>query len=150
MRGGDRDRVAQPQLVEFGDRALRRQPFGLVDGQHDRTPRFAQQVGDRRVLRRETLAPVDEEDDDVGFGDGLLRLPRHRVQDAGRGLGLEAAGVDDEIRLVAEARAAVVAVASQAGKVGDQRVARPGQPVEERRLADVGPADEGYGGKHGL
>ena len=47
-------------------------------------------------------------------------------------------------------RAAVVAVARQPGKVGDQRVARLGQPVEQRGLADVGPADQRDGGEHGV
>ena len=69
-------------------------------------------------------ARVDQEDDDVGFGDRLPRLLRHLVQDAFRRHRLEPAGVDDEIRPVADARAAVVAVARQAGEVGDERGAR--------------------------
>ena len=47
-------------------------------------------------------------------------------------------------------RVAVVAVARQAGEVGDDRVARPGHAVEQRRLADVGPADEGDHRFHGV
>ena len=68
--------------------------------------------------------------------------------DAGRVLGLEAAGVDDDELVAADLGVAVVAVARQAGEVGDDRVARPGQAVEERRLADVRPADEGDHGFH--
>ena len=41
---------------------------------------------------------------------------------------------------------AVVAVARQAGEVGHDRVAALGEPVEQRRLADVGAADEGDDG----
>ncbi len=66
-------------------------------------------------------ARVDEEDDDVGLGDRLARLLRHLVQDAVLRDRLEAAGVDDEERPVADAPAAVVAVARQPGKVGDER-----------------------------
>ena len=47
------------------------------------------------------------------------------------------------------ARAAVVPVARQPGKVGDERVARPREPVEQRRFADVRAADEDEGGQHG-
>ena len=43
----------------------------------------------------------------------------------------------------ADAGVAVVAVARQAGEVGDDGVARLRQAVEQRRLADVGPADDG-------
>ena len=45
-------------------------------------------------------------------------------------------------------RVAVVPVARQAGEVGDDRIARLRHAVEERRLADVGPADEGDDGFH--
>ena len=47
------------------------------------------------------------------------------------------------------AAAAVVAVARQPREVGDQRGPGLGQPVEQRRLADVGAADEDEGGQHG-
>ncbi len=112
-------------------------------------PGAAQQVGDRPVLRRQPGAAVDEEQRRrrlrrsparVCFAISC-RMPvlRHR---------LEAAGVDDEERAVADAPAAVVAVAREAREVGDQRGARARQPVEQRRLADVGAADDDEGGQH--
>ena len=58
------------------------------------------------------------------FGDRGLRLLRHLVQDPRRRDRLEAAGVDDDEFALAGARAAVVAVARQSRKVGDERVAR--------------------------
>ena len=111
-------------------------------------PRAAQVVRDVVVLRREAGAHVDDEDHHVGLGDGLARLLGHLLDDAGRRLGLEAAGVDDDELVVADAAVAVVAVAREAGEVGDDRVARLRQPVEQRRLADVGAADEGDDGFH--
>ena len=64
---------------------------------------------------------------------------------------LEPAGVDDEIGGIADARATVVAIASQTGEVGDERGARPRQAIEQRRLADVGTPDETSqrSGEHG-
>ena len=59
-------------------------------------------VGDVAVLPAQAGAAVDHEDHDVGLGDRLARLARHLVQDAGLGDRLEAAGVDDEERLLAE------------------------------------------------
>ena len=49
---------------------------------------------------------------------------------------------------LADAAVAVVAVARQAGEVGDDRVAALRHAVEQRRLADVGPADDGDDGLH--
>ena len=43
---------------------------------------------------------------------------------------------------VAEPRLALAAVPGHAGQVVDQRQAPPDQPVEQRRLADVRPADD--------
>ena len=43
---------------------------------------------------------------------------------------------------------AVVAVAREAGQVGDERVARARQPVEKRRFPHIGAPDEGNYGFH--
>jgi hypothetical protein len=83
-----------------------------------------------------------------GLRDRRLRLLRHFVQDAARGNRLEPAGVDDQIFALAGARAAVVAIARQSGKIGDERIARLRQAVEERRFADIRSADESDGGEH--
>ena len=95
-------RLAQAKLVELARGALRREAFGLVRPQHDRPSRAAQQIGDRLVLRGDALPRIDQKDDDVGFGDRLPRLLRHLEQDAVAGDGLEAPGVDDEERHLAD------------------------------------------------
>ncbi len=132
MRRRDRKRLAERELVEFRGGTLGQHAFGLVHRQHQRSARSTQQVGDDLVLRRQAFAAVDQEHDDVGFGDRGACLLRHRVHDPRRRLGLEAAGVDDEIRPVAAEAASVVAVARQSRKVGDQRVARLRESVEQR------------------
>ena len=141
-------RLAQAQFVEFAGRPLGRQPLRLVGGQHDGPARTAQEVRDVPVLVGEPLPGIDEKDDDVGLGDRLPRLLGHLVQDAFLRDGFEAAGVDDEKGLLADAGAAVVPVARQAREIGDERGAGPGQPVEERRLADVRAPDDDQGGQH--
>jgi hypothetical protein len=63
--------------------------------------RAAQQYRrDRAVLRCEAPARVDDEDDDVGFGDRRLCLARHRGVDA-RSRRLETTGVDDNVVAIA-------------------------------------------------
>jgi hypothetical protein len=77
-----------------------------------------------------------------------LRRKRAMSWSAGGLLGLEAAGVDDDELAPAELGVAVVAVARQAGEVGDDGVAALRDAVEERALADVGAADQGDDGLH--
>jgi hypothetical protein len=115
----------------------------------DGPPRPAQEVGDVAILLGKPCSRVDEKDDDVGLGDRLARLLRHLVQDAVLRDRLEPAGVHHQERPVADAAARVVAVAREPGVVGNERRAGPGQPIEERRLADVGTADDDEGREHG-
>ena len=105
-----------------------------------RTAAPAQLFGDDAVLRREPSPGIDGKEHDVGFVDRLPRLPRHLVVDAFGRDRLEAAGIDDEIRLVPYPALAVMAVARDPGRVGDDRIAAARQSVEKRRLADIGPA----------
>ncbi|MCY1523224.1 hypothetical protein D9M68_581120 [compost metagenome] len=141
--------VAEAQLVEVDQLGAVVHAFGLVGRQHAGLAQPAQLVGDVVVLRREAFAGIDHEDHDVGLGHGLPRLLGHFLVDAAAGIGLEAAGVDHDELVLAQAAVAVVAVAREAGEVGDDGVARLGQAVEERRLADVGTADQGHDRLHG-
>ena len=54
----------------------------------------------------------------------------------------EPGGVDDGEGEIAEPRLALAPVARHAGLIVDQRQLLADQPVEQRRLADVGPADD--------
>ncbi len=91
---------------------------------------------------------VDHEHQGVGEldrGFGLLLHPRRQ-----RALGalVEAGGVDDGEFEIARACLALAAVAGDAGLVIDQRELLPDQPVEQRRLSDIGPADDGNRKRH--
>ena len=61
---------------------------------------------------------------------------------------LEARGVDDGEAQRAEPAGALAQVAGHAGLVVDERQPPPDEAVEERRLADVGTADDGEGEGH--
>ena len=142
VRRRDRDRLAQPQFVELGNGAVRLQAFGLVDGEHHRPARLAQQVGDVLVLRRQSVAAVDQENDDVA----IRRSPGASAWPFRAGCREVATWARSRrcrrrsTRWSPAKRTAVVAVPRQTRKVRDERVARLGQPIEQRRLADVGPA----------
>ena len=148
VRGGDRVRRAEPEFVELRGRDRGVQPLGLVRDEPDARARLPQLPGDPAILRRHALARVGEEDDRVGLGDRRRRLLRHLAEQSVSRHRLEPAGIDDVVRPVPEPAVAVVPVAREAGGVGDERVPRPRQAVEESRLADVGPADDDDGGFH--
>src|SRR3546814_9004122 len=54
--------------------------------------------------------------------------------------------LDDEGAFLQHA-GAVLAITRQPRQIGDQRIARPGQTIEQGRLADIGTADENEGGQ---
>ena len=128
--GGDHVRVAHAELIEVGDDGAVLHALALVHDQHDLAARLAQEVGDGLVVRRHALAAVDDEDDDVRFGHGLLGLQGHLVHDAFLGDRLETAGVDDQEWAFADAAFAVVTIARQARQVRHQRIARAGETIE--------------------
>ena len=97
---------------------------------------------------RDAGAGVDHEEDDVGLGDGHLGLPAHARFKAIAGDVLEAGGVEQAEAQIADAALALAAVAGDARRVVDQRDAPAHQPVEQRRFADIGPADNGDGDGH--
>lgn len=148
MCTGNRQWLAQCQLVEFcGDhRAIH--AFGLIDRQQHRAGRAAQAVGDHLILRREAAARIDHENNGIGLVDGLERLTRHFGHDAFLGHRFQTAGVHDQIRFVADTPTPVMTVARHPRHVVHQRVTCAGEPVEQSGLADVGTPDKNQSGKH--
>jgi hypothetical protein len=123
-------RIAEPELVEVrGDRAVLH-PLGLVDDEENRPANLAQIVGNRLVLRRETIAAVNNEHDDVRFFNCLTGLARHLMEDAVFGDRFETAGVHHEVRALAGAAFAVVAIACETRQVGNERITRARETVE--------------------
>jgi hypothetical protein len=123
-------RVAETEFVEVRGHGAVLHPLGLVDDEENRPAGLAQVVGNRLVLRRETVAAIDDEHDDVRFLDRLAGLARHLMEDAVLGDRLETAGIDDEVRPFARAPLAVVTIARQARQVGNERVTRARETVE--------------------
>ena len=103
--------------------------------------------GELPVVGGQAGARVDHEQDA-----SHRRSPSRSARASGRRASpvalLEAGGVDDGEGEIGEPRLALAAVARHARLVVDQRQLAPDQPVEQRRLADVGPADDRNPGAH--
>ena len=139
VQPADRVRLAQAERPQFGGVGLAALVVDLGDGEHDRTPGAAQGARDDQVGLGGAGAAVDDEQHEVGGGDGALGLRRHhRLQPAG--VRLPAAGVDEGEPAPAPQRVVGDPVAGDPGNVLHDRLAAAEDPVDQRRLADVRPA----------
>ena len=146
--GGDGNRLAEPQLERLVEAVGAGPSLALVGDQYDRPAGLPHRARESRIGRHHSIARIEQEQHCVGLGNGRLALRAHaRGDGAGRGF-LEARRVDEPQRVAADLGLALAPVAREARHVRDQRRTSCGQPVEERRLADVGPPDNGNGWRH--
>ena len=90
----------------------------------------------------EAGARVDDEQDRVAILESLLRLCAHAPGERFGIALLEASRVNDRECEIGKSRVAFAAVAGDARLVIDQRELASHQTVEQRRFADVRPADD--------
>ena len=147
MLRGHADHALEPELPELVDRFFGIPPIGLVHDQH-RPSRFGTKVlGDLPIFRDHAGRAVDHEEDEVRVLErpaGLIaNLPgerRHRrvaVFESARVGQLVAAAVIelDDVRQP---------IAGHARQIVRERAPFSGEAIEERRLADVRPADDDH------
>src|SRR5207244_11524771 len=139
---------AESERMEVRGHHVGVEPLGLVEDERDRLSGAAQLARHELILRREPGARVGEQQQPIGLGDRTLGLGAHLRLDAAR-VPRGPAGVDDDAGNRTHPAEAVLPVARESGHVRYDGVARCGEHVEERRLADVRPADEGDHGQHG-
>ena len=143
MFGGNGDRLAEAELERRIEALLGRAAFALVGDEHDRASRRADQLGERLVVGGDAFARIDDEEHEIGRGQRRFALLAHALGNrAALGL-LEAGRVDDGHGIAGEIGFAVASVARQPRHIRDERGTAARQPVEQRRLADVGAADDG-------
>ena len=104
--------------------------------------RLAQDLRELLVARRDALARVDDEEDEVCLADRGPRLLGDLARDRMRVGDVDAAGVDRHELLAQPLDDQLLTVARRAARVVHDRRARRGQPVDERRLADVREPDD--------
>ena len=142
VQGGERERVAESELVELDRLEVLARVVDLVREHDHRLLRGPQ--GDRELLvaRRDPVPGVDDEEDEVGLRDRRARLLRDLgAERVGREV-VDAARVDQEEVLAVPVREQLLAVAGDARRLVHDRLPRLGQPVDQRRLADVREADD--------
>ena len=141
--GADRDRLAEaerPQAVEVRLLAL---PVHLVGHEQVRHPGAEQQPGDALVVVGHLGGGVGQVDDHVGGSRRRLRVLPHPGDQRFVGAELPTAGIHQEEAAAAPLGLEAAGVAGDPGLLVDHGETAPQDPVDQRRLADIGPPDDG-------
>ena len=141
--GGDRERRTKANRERIVIAVIAFFAFGFVSYQYDWLARCPHQPRKSRIGWRDACARINHEQDEIGVFDGFFRLLAHPVGDGTRCRVFKPGGIDHGDRQATKIGDALAAVARQTWNVGHQCGAGVGQPVIERRFADVGPANDG-------
>ncbi len=149
VRRRDGPRGVQTQRPELVGLALRARGVHLVDGEEHRLAGALEDPSDLLVVGDETGLAVDEEHDDVSLFGGHHRLGPDRGLELVDVAGLDAAGIDEQEVHAVPVRTMVAAITGHSTRLVHDGVGGLGDPVDERRLADVRAPDYGdYGQRH--
>jgi hypothetical protein len=144
LRRDRHDRV-EAQRVELDHAGLRLAIVGLVDGDDHRPAALPDGRGDLFVAGHQTVLAVGDEHDQIGRRDRAMALLKDELVQRILAGAEHAAGVDDgDVRTLPFGLGGDD-VAGGAGDRRDDGAPRPGDAIEQRRLADIRPADEDDG-----
>ena len=142
MLGRNLRGFAQAEGESIGDRRVHVLTVGLVEHRIDVFATTAQTRCNLFVTEIESVARVEQQQHSIGFFNRHPHLFCHQAVQTLLRAG-QAAGINHQVGPFTHLAVTVLAVAGQPGTIGNQRVATAGQPVEQSRLADVGPANQG-------
>ncbi|MHC2559097.1 hypothetical protein ACVIVD_001091 [Bradyrhizobium liaoningense] len=143
MLGRNLDGIAEAERKGLHRAGIAMLALALVGDQQHRLVGLAGEIGEGAIGGRETNAGIDDEEQRVGLRDRGFGLLLHARGQRALGAFVETGGIDDGELEVAEPGLAFAAVAGDARQVIDKRELLSNQAVEQRRFADIGPADDG-------
>ena len=147
MLGRDRQRLAEPKGEGFVHACLRRAPLHFVGGDDHRLAGRAHEFGEDLIAGNDPRPRIDQENDKVRLLDGLDSLLAHAGGETRIAM-LEPSGIDQPDGARSKLGVGLAPVARQSGLIVDKGEALAGEPVEQRRLADIRPTDDGNGEGH--
>ena len=143
VRGADRDRVGETETREIGLESLVFRVIDLVDHEHDRRFRFAQDAREFLIDRRETVLRIDDEENEVALAHGGIGRGAHLRGQFRLARAADSAGIPDHERPRAAHCRGRQPIARDARLIMHNRDVAPGEPIEKRRFADIRTADDG-------
>ena len=145
VHSGERDRVAEAEAVQLERERLLRRVVDLVREHEHGLPGEAKDLGQLLVAGHHAGAGVGDEQDEVGLLDREARLVDDRAGHLVLAHDVDAAGVDQQELLAGPLADELLAVAGGAARLVDDSRSARGQPVDQRRLADVREPDDRHG-----
>ena len=142
MLGGDLDDRLEPELVKFEHAAARPFVVGLVDRHDDRRLGAPQMLRDLLITGNQPFPPVDDKHNDISGFQRTLTMNDDQFVQGIRAGAEHSAGVDQGERGVLPVRRLMDDIPGRAGDRRDDRSSGSCDAIEDRRLADVRPADE--------
>ena len=142
VQAGQRERVAEAERVELDGQVVARRVVDLVRQHQDRLLGAPQDVGELLVAGRDAGLGVDDEQHEVGLADRGARLDGDLLRHRARVGDVDAARVDQQEALAVPLADERLAIARRALLGVDDRGARGGEPVDQRRLPDVREAHD--------
>jgi len=141
VRGRDRVRLAQSQLVEIGNGDVVVETFGFVDRQEHRFAAAARQLRHELILRRNARTAVHQYDEPIRLADRAFGLRDHQTFDD-VGVFDQAAGVHDDAGNLGAPREPVLPIAGEPRQIGNQRIAGARHGIEQGRFAYIRSTDQ--------
>jgi hypothetical protein len=130
------------QFVELHRRLARLLRVYLVDHGEDRRAGGTQARDDVEIAGDDPLLGVEHEDEQVGVLDRLLPFLRNHLMQRVLSSAEHSAGVQQREGAVVPLHGLRDQIARRPGDWRDDGASGPRDPVEQRGLADIGPADE--------
>ena len=143
----NRQRLAEPKREGFVHACLRRASLDFVGGKDHRLARRTNELGEDLIAGNNASPGIDQENHEVRLldcGDGLLAHARGKTRIAM----LKPGSVDQPDSDRSKLGVSLAPVARQSRLVVDKRKPLAGEPIEQRRLADIRPTDDGNGEGH--
>ena len=129
--------------IKVSDQRLGFWGIDFIGGREDRLAGLSQEIHDLPIHRCQPVPSIQDENQRIRLCDGEPGLlANQRVHKVLRGRN-QAAGVDQPEGPPSIFRFRRVAVARYSWEVLDDRLPAPQDTIEERGLADIGPADDG-------
>ena len=147
---GQRHWLAEAEAIGLQEPRLAGTTVVLVGCQHHRQAGAPEDAGQVMVEWADAGPGVDEHQDHLRCRHGAFGLGLDPAGERVGGGALEAGGIDGRECEVAQLHRGLAAVAGDAGRIVDDRQRPAGQAIEQRRLADVGTADDDHRQGHRL
>ena len=147
MNGAYRKNLAETERGEFRRLGFNAWSIDFIDGDQDGLAAAAQTLGGLAIERHDTFLHTDDQNDDLGRFDGEFHLFEGRLDDHVirffTAQQSNPTGVHQCERAAAPFGLGADPVAGDAGLVVNDGDAASDNPVKQRRLSDVWPANNG-------